>query len=140
MSIVVYSDNVTNKVPEITYRKINEFFGVVAGATSVFIDGEGEEAKAIESAYQVAKVTILSELPTNATPPTQGTEVKWGDIPDKPEFLSIGTTETTAAAGNHNHKVAADAASGLAAANDIQSLAKALSTRIKALEDKTVQG
>ena len=46
----------------------------------------------------------------------------------------IGTTAAKAAAGNHNHAIVEDVASGLAAAADIQALAVALSTRIKALE------
>jgi len=50
-------------------------------------------------------------------------------------LLAIGTTASTAAAGNHNHAVTADATSGLAAAANIQALAEALSARIKALED-----
>ena len=60
----------------------------------------------------------------------------WGDITGKPTTFApiIGTTGTTAAAGNHNHAVAEDATSGLAAAANIQALAIALSTRIKALE------
>ena len=48
---------------------------------------------------------------------------------------AIGTTATTAAAGNHDHAIVADAASGLAAAADLQALAIALSARIKVLED-----
>ncbi|MFW3040250.1 hypothetical protein ACNQJ9_26190, partial [Pseudomonas aeruginosa] len=48
--------------------------------------------------------------------------------------LAIGTTATTAAAGNHNHAIAEDAGSGLAAAPDLQTAFIALSTRIKALE------
>ena len=61
----------------------------------------------------------------------------WSEITDKPSTFApeIGTTATKAAAGNHNHAVAADAESGLGAASDIQALAIALSTRIKALED-----
>lgn len=51
--------------------------------------------------------------------------------------LAIGTTASTAAAGNHNHPVTADSASGLAAAASIQALAVALSARIKSLEDAT---
>ena len=47
---------------------------------------------------------------------------------------AIGTT-ATAAAGNHDHAIVADAASGLAAAADLQALAIALSARIKVLED-----
>lgn len=51
--------------------------------------------------------------------------------------LAIGTTGTTAAAGNHNHAVTADATSGLEAAATLQAAFIALSTRIKALEDAT---
>ena len=60
----------------------------------------------------------------------------WADVTGKPTAFppEIGTTATKAAAGNHNHAVVEDAASGLAAAADIQALAVALSTRIKALE------
>lgn len=59
------------------------------------------------------------------------------DISDWPETFppKIGVTATTAAAGNHDHAVVADAESGLEAASTIQALAIALSTRIKALED-----
>ena len=49
--------------------------------------------------------------------------------------LALGTTATTAAAGNHNHAVTADAGSGLAAAANIQAAFVALSARVKALED-----
>lgn len=54
---------------------------------------------------------------------------------DSADALEIGTTATTAAAGNHNHAIAADATSGLEAAANLQALAIALSARIKALED-----
>lgn len=80
----------------------------------------------------------------------------WGDVTGKPSTFApeIGTTATTAAAGNHDHAVEditnfpetmppsahdhaveADEDSGLVAASTIQALAIALSTRIKALED-----
>lgn len=61
----------------------------------------------------------------------------WADVTGKPSTFApeIGTTATKAAAGNHNHAVVEDAESGLEAASDIQALAIALSTRIKALED-----
>lgn len=49
--------------------------------------------------------------------------------------LALGTSGTTAAAGNHNHAITADTGSGLAAAANIQELAVALSSRIKVLED-----
>ena len=60
----------------------------------------------------------------------------WGDITGKPTTFppEIGTTAAKAAAGNHNHAIVEDVASGLAAAANIQALAIALSTRIKALE------
>ena len=63
-----------------------------------------------------------------------GTVAAWADITGKPTVYALGTTGTTAAAGNHVHAVTADEASGLAAAANIQALAVALSTRIKALE------
>lgn len=49
--------------------------------------------------------------------------------------LTLGTAAGTTAAGNHNHAVTAHSESGLDAASNIQALAQALSTRIKALED-----
>lgn len=49
--------------------------------------------------------------------------------------LTLGTTASTASAGNHNHNIAAHTASGLAAATTLQLAFQALSTRIKALED-----
>jgi hypothetical protein len=83
--------------------------------------------------------------------PALGEVAAWSDITGKPSVIAagstaaeawaviddaaIGTTATTAAAGNHDHAVVEDTASGLAAAANIQALAIALSTRIKALED-----
>ena len=64
------------------------------------------------------------------------------DITDWPASFppEIGTTATTAAAGNHDHAVVEDATSGLAAAATIQALAVALSTRILALESAAGEG
>jgi hypothetical protein len=83
--------------------------------------------------------------------PALGEVAAWTDIDGKPAVIAagvdaaaawdvindaaIGTTATTAAAGNHDHAVEADVDSGLEAAADIQALAIALSARIKALED-----
>ena len=83
--------------------------------------------------------------------PALGEVAAWTDIDGKPAVIAagvdaaaawgviqsgaIGTTATKAAAGNHDHAVAADASVGLAAAANIQALAIALSARIKALED-----
>lgn len=65
-----------------------------------------------------------------------GGSTAWADVTGKPAtFLpTVGTSATTAAAGNHNHAVTADAASGLAAAANLQAAFVALSARIKALE------
>ena len=58
------------------------------------------------------------------------------DITDWPDSFppEIGTTADTAAAGNHDHAVVANAESELEAADTIQDLAEALSARIFALE------
>lgn len=84
-----------------------------------------------------------------------GGSTDWGDITDKPAViaagstaaeartaigagtssLALGTSASTAAAGNHNHAITADAASGLTAAANLQAALVALSARIKALED-----
>ena len=87
---------------------------------------------------------VYADLPDLASAST------WAGMPDKPTVIAaganpaaawgqiqigaIGTTDTKAAAGNHNHAVVEDVDSGLAAAADIQSLAVALSARINALE------
>ncbi|WP_374833911.1 hypothetical protein [Paenochrobactrum pullorum] len=65
-----------------------------------------------------------------------GSSTAWADVTGKPEIFppTVGTTATTASAGNHNHAVTADAASGLAAAVNLQAAFVALSARIKALE------
>ena len=81
---------------------------------------------------------------------TIGTVAAWGNITEKPTVIAsgttaatawatiqsgaIGTTATKAAAGNHDHAIAADETSGLAEAANIQALAVALSARIKTLE------
>ncbi|PRA81634.1 hypothetical protein CQ054_20425 [Ochrobactrum sp. MYb29] len=68
-----------------------------------------------------------------------GGSTAWADITGKPATFAptVGTTASTAAAGNHNHAVTADAGSGLAAATSIQAAFVALSARVKALEDAT---
>lgn len=65
-----------------------------------------------------------------------GGSTAWADVTGKPATFTptVGTTATTAAAGNHNHAITADAGSGLAAAANLQAAFVALSTRIKALE------
>lgn len=138
MSYVVYTDSDTiEKVEGIAYRKLSEFYGVVAGALGVFVDGG---APAIVEAYEAAGVEILTELPTSPKPPAPGVVVSWGDITGKPSLLALGATADTAAAGNHDHAVTAHAASGLAAAANVQAAFQAVSTRVKTLEDAAAGG
>lgn len=67
--------------------------------------------------------------------------VNWGNLPSKPAVIAAGADKATArtaidaAAITHDHAVAEDVASGLAAASSLQELAEALSARIKVLED-----
>lgn len=65
----------------------------------------------------------------------------WDTMTGKPVVIAAGSDKDAARAAinaavdTHDHAVIEDADSGLAAAADLQSLAIALSTRIKALED-----
>ena len=131
MTIVVYSNAEIDRVSGITYRKLNAYYGVVSGATAVFVDGDAPD---IEQAYQDKGVTILDALPT-AAPSEPGETVNWDDISGKPDLLTLGSTATTAAAGNHDHKITAHTASGLKAAATVQAAFQDISTRVKALED-----
>ena len=70
---------------------------------------------------QVAEIADITDWPTSFPP-------------------EIGTTATTAAAGDHDHAVVEDMESGLAAAATIQDLAEALSARILALESAAAGG
>lgn len=131
MTIVVYSNAEIDRVSGVTYRKLNAYYGVVSGATAVFVDGEAPD---IEQAYQDKGVTILDVLPTVA-PSESGEAVNWGDIAGKPDLLKLGAKATEAAAGNHDHKITAHTASGLKAAATVQAAFQDVSTRVKALED-----
>ena len=98
--------------------------------TGVIKKGNGEDAYADLS--DLAKASTWAGMLDKPTVIAAGAtaEAAWGEI----QSGAIGTTATKAAAGNHNHAVVEDVDSGLAAAADIQSLAVALSARIKALE------
>ena len=118
-NVRAYEDTATNWATDETVYPENSL--LIASDTGVIKKGNGTDAYAdldYLGAQQVAT---------------------WGDITGKPTAFppEIGTTATKAAAGNHNHAVVEDAASGLAAAANIQALAIALSTRIKALETAT---
>lgn len=95
--------------------------------TGVLKKGNGEDVYA-----DLANVSTWAGMADKPTVIAAGATAAaaWGEI----QSGAIGTTATKAAAGNHNHAVVEDVDSGLAAAADIQSLAIALSTRIKALE------
>lgn len=95
--------------------------------TGVLKKGNGEDVYA-----DLANVSTWAGMADKPTVIAAGATAAaaWGKI----QSGAIGTTATKAAAGNHNHAVVEDVDSGLAAAADIQSLAIALSTRIKALE------
>ena len=91
---------------------------LIASNTGALKKGDGVKTYA-QLGYlgvkQVAEVADISDWPATFPP-------------------EIGVTATTAAAGNHDHAVVADATSGLAAAATIQDLAEALSARILVLE------
>ena len=109
----VWVDTAANFASDTTIYDSNDF--LFTSDTGVLKKGDGVSAYAALGAIGVAA---------------------WADITGKPATFApeIGTTATKAAAGNHVHAVTADETSGLEAAANIQALAVALSTRIKALE------
>ena len=117
---------------ERVYRE-NDF--LFTSDTGVLKKGNGEDVYADLS--ELAKASTWAGMPDKPTVIAAGATAAaaWGVIQNG----AIGTTATKAAAGNHNHVVEADVDSGLAAAADIQSLAVALSARIKALEDEPAE-
>lgn len=116
-NIRAYEDTATKWATDTKIYPANSL--LIASDTGALKKGDGINAYA-DLAYvgvkQVAEVADISDWPTLFPP-------------------EIGVTATTAAAGNHDHAVVADATSDLAEASTIQALAIALSTRIKALED-----
>ena len=115
-NVTAYEDTATHWAADTTVYPANTL--LIASDTGVIKKGNGTDAYA-----DLDDIGALQAL-------------KWGDVTGKPSTFApeIGTTGTKAAAGNHNHAVVADVDSGLAAAANIQALAVALSTRIKALE------
>lgn len=122
----VYEDTADNFAADETIYGSNDL--LFATDTGEFKKGNGTDAYA--------------DLPAIGGGGEGPTAVAWADVTGKPSTFAptIGATASTAAAGNHNHAVTADAGSGLAAAANIQALAVALSTRIKALEDAAPAG
>ena len=115
-NVIAYEDTAAHWAIDETVYPANTL--LIASDTGVVRKGNGADAYA-----DLDDIGALQAL-------------KWGDVTEKPTTFApiIGTTGTTAAAGNHDHVVLEDATSGLAAAANIQALAIALSTRIKALE------
>ena len=111
-----YSDTATNWAANTHIYPSNSL--LIATDTGAIKKGDGVNAYAQLAnlgVKQVAEVADITDWPATFPP-------------------EIGTTATTAAAGNHDHAVVADATSGLAAAATLQDLAEALSARILALE------
>lgn len=116
-NVTAYEDTAAHWATDETVYPANSL--LIASDTGAIKKGDGVKTYAQLSSLGVKQVAT------------------WGDISGKPTAFppEIGTTAAKAAAGNHNHIIAEDAASGLAAAPNIQALAVALSTRIKVLED-----
>ena len=128
-NVIVYHDTAANWATDTTAYGENIF--MYATDTGVMKKGDGAKAYAdLGSIGSVATWGAITNQPAVIAAGATAAAA-WAVIDD----AAIGTTATTAAAGNHDHAVVEDAASGLAAAANIQALAIALSTRIKALED-----
>lgn len=118
-NVIVYHDTAANWATDTTVYGENIF--MYATDTGVMKKGDG--AKAYKDLGSVGSVAT------------------WGAITNQPDVIAAGAdkaaarTAIDAADVAHDHAVVEDAASGLAAAANLQALAIALSARIKALED-----
>jgi len=118
-NVIVYHDTAANWATDTTAYGENIF--MYATDTGVMKKGDG--AKAYKDLGSVGSVAT------------------WGAITNQPDVIAAGAdkaaarTAIDAADVAHDHAVVEDAASGLAAAANLQALAIALSARIKALED-----
>lgn len=124
-NIKLWVDDAAGFAADETVYAENDF--LFTSDTGVLKKGNGEDVYA-----DLANVSTWAGMADKPTVIAAGATAAaaWGKI----QSGAIGTTATKAAAGNHNHAVVEDVDSGLAAAADIQSLAIALSARIKALE------
>lgn len=128
-NVIVYHDTAANWALDTTIYAENIF--MYATDTGVMKKGDG--AKAYKDLGSIGSVATWGAITNQPAVIAAGATAAaaWAVIDD----AAIGTTATTAAAGNHDHAVVADVDSGLAEAANIQALAIALSARIKALED-----
>jgi len=124
-NIKLWVDDAAGFAADETVYAENDF--LFTSDTGVLKKGNGEDVYA-----DLANVSTWAGMADKPTVIAAGATAAaaWGKI----QSGAIGTTATKAAAGNHNHAVVEDVDSGLAAAANIQSLAIALSARIKALE------
>lgn len=122
-NVIVYHDTAANWATDTTAYGENIF--MYATDTGVMKKGDGVKAYA-----------DLGSIGSVAT---------WGAITNQPSVIAAGAdkaaarTAIDAADVTHDHAIVEDAASGLAAAANLQALAIALSARIKALEDAPVE-
>lgn len=128
-NVIVYHDTAANWATDTTAYGDNIF--MYATDTGVMKKGDG--VKAYANLGSIGSVATWGAITNQPAVIAAGADeaAAWAEI----QSGAIGTTATKAAAGNHDHAVVEDTASGLAAAANIQALAIALSTRIKALED-----
>lgn len=128
-NVIVYHDTAANWATDTTAYGDNIF--MYATDTGVMKKGDG--VKAYANLGSIGSVATWGAITNQPAVIAAGADeaAAWAEI----QSGAIGTTATKAAAGNHDHAVVEDAASGLAAAANIQALAIALSARIKALED-----
>ena len=128
-NVIVYHDTAANWATDTKIYGENIF--MYATDTGVLKKGDG--AKAYKDLGSIGSVATWGAITNQPAVVAAGADeaAAWAEI----QSGAIGTTATKAAAGNHDHAVVEDVASGLAAAANIQALAIALSARIKALED-----
>lgn len=128
-NVIVYHDTAANWATDTKIYGENIF--MYATDTGVMKKGDG--VKAYANLGSIGSVATWGAITNQPAVVAAGADeaAAWAEI----QSGAIGTTATKAAAGNHDHAVVEDVASGLAAAANIQALAIALSARIKVLED-----
>ena len=128
-NVIVYHDTAANWATDTKIYGENIF--MYATDTGVMKKGDG--VKAYANLGSIGSVATWGAITNQPAVVAAGADeaAAWAEI----QSGAIGTTATKAAAGNHDHAIVEDTASGLAAAANIQELAIALSARIKALED-----
>lgn len=133
-NIKLWADTAANLATDTTVYKENDF--IFATDKGVLKKGDGVKTYAnLGSIGTVAAWKDIAGKPATFKPSAHNHAVE--DISDWPESFppEIGTSATTAAAGNHDHAVVANEETGLEAAATLQGLAQALSARIALIEE-----